>query len=138
MKYHYSKRSLANINSCCEPLIMVAKHAIRYWDTICEEGYRGELEQNKYYKAGTSKVQYPNSKHNKIPSEAIHLAPYNTFIRGIDWNDKELFVKFGFFIIGLGHSLDVKLRWGGDWDMDGNRSDQNFDDLVHFEFVRWL
>ena len=138
MKYHYSKRSLENINSCCDPLITVAKHAIKYWDIICEEGYRGEKEQTVYYKARTSKVQYPNSKHNKTPSEAIHLAPYDKIKRGIDWEDRELLVKFGFFIVGLAYSLGIKIRWGGDWDMDGDRSDQNFDDLVHFEFVRYL
>jgi hypothetical protein len=29
----------------------------------------------------------------------------------------------------------LKLRWGGDWDMDTEVKDNKFDDLVHFELV---
>jgi len=27
----------------------------------------------------------------------------------------------------------LRLRWGGDWDMDGDLTDQTFDDLFHLE-----
>jgi hypothetical protein len=29
--------------------------------------------------------------------------------------------------------MGIGLRWGGDWDSDKDFSDQNFDDLVHWE-----
>jgi hypothetical protein len=29
--------------------------------------------------------------------------------------------------------MGIKIRWGGDWDMDTETKDNNFDDLVHFE-----
>jgi peptidoglycan L-alanyl-D-glutamate endopeptidase CwlK len=32
--------------------------------------------------------------------------------------------------------ISHRLRWGGDWDMDTKVSDNDFDDLVHFELVR--
>jgi len=29
--------------------------------------------------------------------------------------------------------MGLKIRWGGDWDMDTQTKDNKFDDLVHFE-----
>ena len=29
-----------------------------------------------------------------------------------------------------------KLRWGGDWDKDGSTTDQNLNDLPHFELYK--
>ncbi len=29
--------------------------------------------------------------------------------------------------------IETELRWGGNWDMDTQTKDNNFDDLVHFE-----
>ena len=29
--------------------------------------------------------------------------------------------------------MGLKIRWGGDWDMDTQVKDNNFDDLPHFE-----
>jgi len=29
--------------------------------------------------------------------------------------------------------MNVSVRWGGDWDSDGEIADNSFDDLVHVE-----
>jgi peptidoglycan L-alanyl-D-glutamate endopeptidase CwlK len=29
--------------------------------------------------------------------------------------------------------MGIKIRWGGDWDSDGDINDNRFDDLVHVE-----
>jgi len=34
---------------------------------------------------------------------------------------------------GIGKQLNVNIRWGGDWDSDGEVADNSFDDLVHVE-----
>ena len=34
---------------------------------------------------------------------------------------------------GLGKAMGVNIRWGGDWDSDGDINDNKFDDLVHVE-----
>lgn len=135
MKHPYSITSKHNRDTCVPELIKVANHVAEYWDTIIPEGYRGEEKQNEYYTKGTSRIKWPHGKHNSYPSKAIHLAPYNSNL-GIDWKDTELFYKYGFFVMGLASSLGIKLRWGGDWDMDGITTDQTFNDLIHFEFVR--
>ena len=38
-------------------------------------GYRGELEQTAYFERGTG-VEWPTSKHNDLPSQAVDVNPY--------------------------------------------------------------
>jgi peptidoglycan L-alanyl-D-glutamate endopeptidase CwlK len=35
--------------------------------------------------------------------------------------------------LGVASQMGLKIRWGGDWDMDTQTKDNKFDDLVHFE-----
>jgi peptidoglycan L-alanyl-D-glutamate endopeptidase CwlK len=39
----------------------------------------------------------------------------------------------GGMLRGIGQSMGLKIRWGGDWDSDGDINDNKFDDLVHVE-----
>ncbi len=94
-------------------------------------GHRTKAEQNALFLDGKSQLQYPNGKHNSIPSRAVDVAPYP-----IDWNDRERFSYFaGARGIGVGASPGIAGRWGGDWDKDNKLKDNSFDDLVHFELV---
>ena len=45
------------------------------------------------------------------------------------------FHYFAGLVVGTAHSMGVNIRWGGDWDRDHSVSDNNFDDLPHFELV---
>ena len=80
---------------------------------------------------GNSKVQFPNSKHNSLPSLAVDAAPYP-----IDWNDKKRFALFAGFVLGIAATKGIRLRWGGDWNMNYITLDNRFDDLPHFELVQ--
>jgi peptidoglycan L-alanyl-D-glutamate endopeptidase CwlK len=33
-------------------------------------------------------------------------------------------------------AIKHRIRWGGDWDMDNDLSDNTFNDLVHFELYK--
>ena len=77
---------------------------------------------------GNSKVKFPNGKHNKSPSVAVDVAPYP-----IDWKDRDRFHYFGGYVLGIAAMMGLRIRWGGDWDMDTQTKDNKFDDLVHFE-----
>ena len=71
----------------------------------------------------------PNySKHNQEPSLAVDVAPWP-----IDWNDSHRFYHFAGFVLGIAAALNIRLRWGGDWDSDFDLRDQTFFDLPHFE-----
>jgi len=132
--YKFGNRSKTNLAECNIDLQKIANEAIKLIDFTVYEGRRGEKEQNKYYHAGKSQLKYPDSKHNKQPSMAFDCAPYP-----IDWSEKRRFYFLAGVIKGVALRLLAEgkithtLRWGGDWDMDGDFNDQTFDDLPHFE-----
>ena len=79
-------------------------------------------------KKGKTKVKHPNGRHNSYPSRAIDVTPYP-----VDWEDRERQTLFAGFVIGMARQMGIKLRWGGDWDMDFQVMDNRFDDFPHFE-----
>lgn len=130
MGYKFSERSKQNLSQCHPDLQKIALAVLEIHDCTVIEGHRPKEEQDKAFHSGKSKLKWPESKHNKKPSEAIDLVPYP-----IDWNDKNRFYYFAGLVMGTAHSLGINLRWGGDWDGDNSFKDQNFHDLPHFERV---
>ena len=132
MSWHYSKRSRLLLNSCDECLVLVFEEVLRHQDVTIVSGQRGEYEQNELHRAGKSQLAYPLSKHNAMPrSTAV-----DAMACPIDWADRERATLFAGFVMGLAlGKFRVRLRWGGDWDEDGQVSDNVFDDLAHFEIV---
>jgi len=96
-------------------------------------GYRDRELQQTMFEAGNSKLRYPDSKHNHKPSLAVDLQPYPRPL-----HDNKLWGALG-YLAGRGEKiaaeLGITLRWGGDWDRDGDLTDQDFDDLFHWELV---
>jgi len=129
------KRSIANRNTCNSNVQKVINKSIDLdiMDFTVVQGHRGQEEQDKYYYEGKSRVKWPNGKHNKYPSEAADIAPY---INGdISWN-KIHCVHLAGIVLAVAEMQGVKLRWGGNWDMDYEPvTDQDFQDLVHYEEV---
>jgi hypothetical protein len=68
-------------------------------------GYRGEAEQEAAFKAKASKLHFPHSKHNIIPSRAVDLAPYP-----IDWGDREAFLALRGLVVRTAKKLGIKIR----------------------------
>ena len=120
----FGKRSKQRLKGVDTKLINVANELIKLMDVTVIEGLRSQDRQNELVSQGKSKTKF--GKH--VAGKALDLAPYP-----IDWNDRERFHYMGGLIRGIGHSLGVKIRWGGDWDSDGDIKDNAFDDLVHVE-----
>ena len=95
-------------------------------------GHRGKDEQDLMVKLGRSKVHFPNSKHNTMPSLAVDVQPYPY---NEDTLREDLSYIAGLFV-AFGSVEGVHIRWGGDWDRDGETSDNGFDDLFHFEIIK--
>lgn len=87
-------------------------------------GFRSKEEQDDVFKRGLSKLEWPNSKHNKNPSWAIDLAPLEAD-NSINWKDIDAFNKLGEDIKALAKELKIDIVWGGDW--------PSFKDRPHFE-----
>ena len=124
----FGRKSRTRLATCDKQLQELFNEVVKYFDCSVLVGFRGENKQNSAYKGGHSKVKWPNGKHNKKPSFAVDVAPYP-----VDWEDRERFIYFGGFVKGCAFRMGISLRWGGDWDNDTQLSDNNFDDLVHFE-----
>lgn len=93
---------------------------------IC--GHRDMAAQNAAFNSGASKKTWPHSRHNVVPSRAFDIIPYPT-----GWRDIPQFYRMAGVVQACAYKLDLEIRWGGDWDGDGDFSDQLFNDLAHFE-----
>lgn len=93
-------------------------------------GHRNEREQNEQFVKGHTKLKFPMSKHNRYPSHAIDAAPLP-----LDWNDRAAFHRFAAIVLEEAEKLGIRIRWGGDWDRDGQKEEPGEWDLPHFELV---
>ena len=126
----FSDKSLRILEECHSDIQKLFKEVIKHYDCTVLCGHRSKEEQNELYRSGKSKLQYPNSKHNSSPSMAIDVVPCP-----IDWNDFNRFYHFMGYVTGVADQLNIKIRCGGDWDMDNSFKDQSFHDLPHFELI---
>ena len=124
----FSTRSRSRLHTCDERLVELFNEVVKGFDCTIIEGHRGKKAQNEAFNKGNSKVKFPNGKHNQSPSVAVDVAPYP-----IDWSDRDRFHYFSGYVLGIASQMGLKIRWGGDWDMDTKTKDNKFDDLVHFE-----
>ena len=133
---NFSKSSKQKLSECHPKLQALFNEVIRYYDCAVIVGHRGEAQQNQAFIEGRSKFKYPQSKHNSMPSRAADVVPYFSNPPNIRWDDREKFYHFGGFVQGIAEKLGIDIRWGGDWDSDGELHDQTFFDFPHFE-LRW-
>lgn len=121
----FSQSSEKQLDTCVWQLQYILKEAIKCTDFTVIEGHRGKEAQNKAFADGNSKLQWPDGKHNELPSRAVDIAPYP-----IDWgttlHKKARFYYLAGVIFRVFYELqaeglitsDCMLRWGGDWDGD--------------------
>jgi len=124
----FSKISRDRLATCHADLQKVMNAAIKRSDFSILCGYRGAKEQNDAFERGTSKLKFPNSKHNKKPSRAVDVAPYP-----IDWGNIDRFIALADIVLDEAKKLGVKVRWGADWNRNGKWQDEKFRDWPHFE-----
>ena len=138
--YSLSKQSHRKLQECHRDIYVVIMELLKTFNIIVLTGFRNQKEQDEKYFTGKSKVRFPHSKHNKVPSMAVDIAPYP-----IDWGEHEkpsdnikALGRF-YYMAGkmneIARNKGITLRWGGDWDGDNDFMDQTFDDLGHFEKV---
>ena len=124
----FGKKSKEHLATCDKRLQRVFNEVIKYVDCSVLEGQRGKKRQNDLFDEGKTKVIYPNGRHNDDPSRAVDVTPYP-----VDWDDRERQTLFAGFVLGVAISMNIRLRWGGDWDQDFQVMDNRFDDFPHFE-----
>ena len=126
----FGRKSKERLATCDERLQEVFNEVIQFVDCSVLEGHRSQERQDKLYDEGKTKVKYPRGRHNSNPSRAVDVTPYP-----VDWEDRERQTLFAGFVLGIARAKGIKLRWGGDWDMDFEVMDNRFDDFPHFEVI---
>ena len=100
--YKYSKWSTGRLASAHPDLQHLFNEVIKVIDCTVVYGHRTEAEQEEMVRKGYSKLKYPNSNHNKVPSLAVDAIPYP-----IDWNDRERFVYFDCIVKGIASQMGI-------------------------------
>lgn len=133
MGYKLSKTSLSRLAGVDETLVNVVKRAIEISeiDFSVLEGKRTLERQRQLYAQGRTapgKIVTWTMKSKHIDGKAVDLVPYP-----LDWNDLSKFDKIKDAMFAAAKELDVNLRWGADWDGDGNYREKGETDSPHFE-----
>ncbi|MCW3784946.1 hypothetical protein [Plebeiibacterium sediminum] len=137
----FGTTSQSRLSTCHHDLQVIMEEAVKYCnvDFGIAEGHRSLKLQQQYYREGKSKINgvSQKGKHNLIPSMAADI--YLWINNKASWNAETLTYVAG-FIEATARQLYrngvIKhlIRWGGNWDKDGEiLSDQTFDDRPHFE-----
>jgi peptidoglycan L-alanyl-D-glutamate endopeptidase CwlK len=118
----FSEISLQRLETCDPRLQAIAHAAIERMDFAVLCGHRTEAEQNHAFELGNSRVQWPNSKHNPLPSKAMDLAPCP-----VNFDNIERFKALADVIKQEASRLGFVIIWGGDW--------LKFKDYDHFQIA---
>jgi len=129
----FGNRSRAALETSHPVLQQAAEIVLQLKDHSVLKGFRGQAEQDQAFADGHSKVQWPNGKHNQLPSIAIDVQTYPRPDLEEDLREEQFYL-LGLYV-GVLHGLGWKARTGADWDTDGEVSDNGFDDLFHVELV---
>lgn len=140
MVYRFSQKSEERLKTLHPDMARVVRRALGFqvMDFTVLETLRDHARQEIMVKNGASKTM--DSRHLANQSglaEAAYLLPYPYNVNGIDvWQDKQRFAVLAGLMYAAAAIENVAIRWGGDWDFDGNNADSTFHDMPHFELRR--
>ena len=148
----FGTRSLKNLYSCDQDMVLIHQTAIEdiRIDYGIHCGARTFDDQLDYFKRGKStidpRVSIKNAKHvtttdrPKSLATDIHISTkYKE--KPLTWQKDHLIYVASYLIATADRlfaegKITHRLRWGGNWDMDGVIIlDQNFDDFPHLELI---
>jgi peptidoglycan L-alanyl-D-glutamate endopeptidase CwlK len=136
MNFTLSDRSLQRMTGVNPKLINLALLAIKRTPIDFGIAFMGGLrtpeEQNQLFKDGYSKCDgYTKiSKHQS--GEAIDV---NVFVDSKVVENKEMLCVIAGVMFSCASELNIKLRWGLDWNGNGDIRDNKFNDMYHFEII---
>jgi peptidoglycan L-alanyl-D-glutamate endopeptidase CwlK len=135
-----SALSIQRLATCDLKLQRLIEEVIKHYDVSVSQGHRGEAEQRLAFRQGQSRCDWPDSKHNSLPSLAVDILPYNQTFRGVPtYKDEWDILQFSFLggiVLSLSWQLGISVRWGYDWNQNNYIvRDQKLNDGPHFELT---
>lgn len=127
--------SFTKLSMCHQDLQALFYEVIKHVDCTVLEGHRDKEAQEIAFATGKSKLHYPYSCHNHIPSIGVDVVPYP-----VNFDNEKLFLWFGGYVMGIAQRLkdegkmSYSVIWGGSWDGTGKLNKPNqLNDLCHFQ-----
>lgn len=137
MTYKFSQASEELLKHLVPDMVRVVRRAMSFqvMDLTVLETLRDEDRQKMLVAAGSSqKADSLHLANGDGLAEAVDLLPYPYNVNGVDvWQDKQRFAVLAGIMFAAAALENVPIRWGGDWDGDGNNADSKFHDMPHFE-----
>lgn len=143
MSFGFGERSRNNLKGVHPKMIQVAERAIAIskQDFFVNEGVRTMARQKELYAQGRTKpgkvVTWTlNSNHFVKPSTGfghaidVYPFPYEN-VNSKEYAAKQRVVAMA--MLKAADELDIPIRWGADWDRDGNYGERGESDSPHFE-----
>lgn len=139
MAYKLSDKSKQNLKGVHPSLRFLVEGVMetQIMDFSVKEGVRSEARQKELFDAGFSKTL--KSKHliqKDGYGHAVDLYPYPIDMDAVNKMSGVEVSRFGVLcgiIKALAWTHGIKIRWGSDWDGDGQTLDHTFVDMPHFE-----
>lgn len=131
--FRLGTRSLERLIGVDARLVAVVKRALELSpiDFMVLEGKRTLQRQQELFDQGRKtpgKIVTWTMKSKHLDGLAVDLVPFP-----VDWNDTRKFDQIAKAMFAAADELGVKVRWGADWDMDGNYREKGEYDSPHFE-----
>lgn len=130
---HFGTNSQLQLATCDKRLQQLAAAALAVGpDFSIIEGFRNQEMQHRDFLQGKSKLDWPRGRHNSQPSRAFDFSPYPE-----DWGEGQLpharFALIAGIMLACAAQLNIKIRWGGDWNRNFDPRDETFLDWGHIE-----
>lgn len=146
------KGSLKTMAGLHPDLIRVIESAIADTpvDFTITSGVRTTKEQQSLYAQGRTKPGQKVTEKDGVKNKSNHQAKADGFGHAFDfcpyingalnWNATTAFIAIGLHIKKTAKELNIRVRWGADWDNDGltkaqGDKDESFVDLPHIELI---
>jgi peptidoglycan L-alanyl-D-glutamate endopeptidase CwlK len=134
MSFTLSERSLTRAVGVNPKLIDLILLAIRRtpidFGVAYMGGKRTAEEQNQLFKEGYSQCDGYEKLSKHQSGNAIDL---NVFVNSVSVENKEMLCVIAGVMFSCASELNINLRWGLDWNMNGDIRDNKFNDMYHFE-----
>ncbi len=140
MPYRLSKRSRDTLKGVHPKLVAIVERAIELTpqDFMVLEGVRTPERQKELYAQGRTKpgpkVTWTLTSNHFKQSDgfghAVDLVPFP-----VDWNTLSKFDAVSKAMFEAAKELGTEIRWGADWDQDGNPREKGESDSPHFELA---
>ena len=136
-RYVFGSRSRAALETCHSTLQELARRSILRSpvDFSIIRGHRGQVDQDMAFRGGFSEKQWPDGNHNASPSRAFDFTPYPDPYDPRDLALLRYGVIAGVFFAVAATMSGTEIRWGQDWDRDGDLTDQKLNDMGHLELI---